>query len=120
MKITKNTFIFIIILVFISGCSEKQELNPDSISYCKKFNNGDVQQKCLIAYAKKVNSINEDEAINACKSTDDSLSKDICLFEVFRESTPFNPNFCIEIDNLQLQFKCLRIMERPHLEELID
>ena len=115
-----NFFIFILLLVSISGCLEKQELNPNSVSYCKEFNNKDIQQKCLIAYAKKMNSINEDEAINACKSTDDSLSKDICLFEVFRESMPFNSNFCVEIDNSQLQFKCLRIIERPHLEEIID
>ena len=120
MKITKNTFIFIILLVSISGCSEKQELNPDSVSYCKEFNNKDVQQKCLISYAKKVNPANEEESISACKSIEDPLSKDICLFEVFRESTPFNPNICIEIDNPQLQFKCLRIIERPHLEKLID
>jgi len=120
MKITKNTFIFIIILVFIIGCSEKQELNPDSVSYCKEFNNKDVQQKCLISYAKKVNLANEEESISACKSIEDLLSKDICLFEVFKESIPPNPNFCMEIDNPQLQFKCLRIVERPHLEGLID
>jgi len=119
MKITKNTFIFIIILVFISGCSGKQELNPDSVSYCKEFKTKDVQQKCLISYAKKVNPVNEEESISACKSIEDPLSKDICLFEVFRESTSFNPNFCIEIHNPQLQFKCLRIIERPHLKQLI-
>ena len=120
MKLIIKIFIIIIISVLL-GCSEKQEMKPDSISYCKKISGKYIQQKCLIDYANTMSTKNESEALIACNLIDESLLKDICLFNFVKKNPSYKKAvFCKVMRDSSLQSKCLRIIERPHLAKLID
>ena len=122
MKKFNKIIIFILVIYLISGCSNKrEELNPDSINYCENIKNKELQEQCFIDYAKKIATIKEDEALIACRAIDDSILKDICLFEVFKKVPQSKKiELCEEIKDPSLRFKCLRITDRPHLARLID
>ena len=121
MKKFNKIIIFVIVIFLISSCyNKREELNPDSIQYCKNIKDRGIQQNCFIEYAQKIVDTKKDEVLIACNHINDSSLRDICLFKAFKVSSYHHPKFCEEIKDLPLRFKCVRMIQRPHLAKLIN